>query len=188
VVGLEQLKKYPAEIGEIDKAMNYFWDLLDGVPGLDAHRPAKSSGSTKGGWYACHGIYKQDELGGLSVERFCEAVRAEGVSMCFAGCNSALHPHPLFHTVDVYGSGKATNMGNRQADFSDGARKSLPVADSIQSMVFDIPWFKHHRPELIEQYAEAFRKVAENYRDLLPGNNDESCKAVGKWALTARKG
>ncbi|MFA6104950.1 MAG: hypothetical protein WCV67_21465 [Victivallaceae bacterium] len=53
------MKKYPAEMAEIDKAMNYFWNLLEGVPVLDSHRPVKDSGSTKGDWYACHGIYNK---------------------------------------------------------------------------------------------------------------------------------
>ena len=45
--------------------MNYFWDLLEGVPGLRAHRPPAGSGSTMGGWYAAHGLYVPEELGGL---------------------------------------------------------------------------------------------------------------------------
>ncbi len=54
-VGRVQLKYYPERIIEIQKAMNYFWDLLEGVPGIRAHRPDKGSGSTMGGWYAAHG-------------------------------------------------------------------------------------------------------------------------------------
>ncbi len=179
VIGLEQVKKYPAELTEIGKAMNYFWDLLEGVPGLDSHRPAKDSGSTKGGWYCCHGIYKKDEFGGLSIGRFCEAVQAEGVSVCIPGCNAALHMHPLFSSIDVFGSGKPTN--------SAGYSGLLPVAESIQSRVFYLPWFKHHRPGIIAEYAEAYRKVAENYSDLLPGDTRLD-NLEGKWGLTTRKG
>jgi len=180
-VGLEQLKKYPAEMAEVDRAMNYFWDLLEGVPGLGAHRPAKNSGTTKGGWYASHGIYRKSELGGLSIRRFCEAVRAEGVSSCVAGCNAALHGHPLFHSIDVYGAGRPTNRPHTPA-----AAGSLPVADGIQSAVFGIPWFKKHRPEIIESYAAAFRKVVEKHKDLLPGDTDRS-ELTGQWALTSRR-
>ena len=188
VVGLEQIKKYPAEIAEIDKAMNYFWDLLEGVPGLDDHRPARNSRTTKGGWYACYGIYKQEKLGGLSIKRFCEAVRAEGVPMCASGCNAALHSHPLFHTVDVYRAGKPTNIAHLPAG-TDIRKKtgSLPVTENINSMVFSLPWFKHYRPEIIRQYAAAYRKVAENYLELLPGDTDHD-DMIEKWALTARKG
>ncbi len=57
-VGRVQLKHYDERMAEIDRAMNYFWDRLEGVPGLRAHRPAKGSNCTMGGWYACHGIYE----------------------------------------------------------------------------------------------------------------------------------
>ncbi len=179
-MGLEQLKKYPAEMAEINKAMNYFWDLLEGVPGLDSHRP-QSSGSNKAGWYAAHGIYKKEELGGLSIQRFCEAVRAEGVGCCKPGCNKALHDHPLFNTVDVYNEGHPTNQPDVRPDSI-----ILPVSAAVQDRVFNLAWFKKFVPEIIEEFALAHRKVAENYQELLPGdiqNNNEA----GAWALTARK-
>jgi dTDP-4-amino-4,6-dideoxygalactose transaminase len=186
VIGLEQLKKYPAEIAEIDKAMNYFWDILEDVPGLRSHRPPKGGGTTKGGWYAAHGIYKSEELGGLSVKRFSEAVVAEG-AQCSPGCNRALHTHPLFHSVDVYGHGRPTNLANlpSDADIRQGSG-SLPVAEGIQGKVFGIPYFKKFMPEIIKEYAEAYRKVAENYKDLLA--NDDQQASEGSWGLTARKG
>ncbi len=184
-IGIEQIKKYPAEIAEIDKAMNYFWDLLEGVPGIKAHRPAKDSGSTMGGWYAAHGLYKSEELGGLSVKRFSEAVAAEGVS-CAAGCNRALHKHPLFSAIDVYGYGKATQNAHLPEGVDNSQEKvSLPVSESVQGRTFSLPWFKHFRKDVIEQHANAFKKVVENYRELLSGDDVET--SDGEWGLTARK-
>ena len=43
---------------------------------------------------------------------------------------------------------------------------SLPVCESVAQTVFAVPWFKHDRPELIAEYAEAFRKVAGEARRL----------------------
>ena len=37
--------------------------VLEGVPGIRAHRPPKGSGSTMGGWYAARGLYRAKELG-----------------------------------------------------------------------------------------------------------------------------
>lgn len=186
VVGLEQLKKYPAEMAEIDQAMNYFWDLLEGAPGLDSHRPEKGSGSTKGGWYSPRGIYKTEELGNLSIERFCEAVTAEGAPIG-PGCNKALHKHPLFSSIDVYGHGKPTQNANLP-DGVDNSQinNSLPVSEGIQKRVFSIPWFKHFRKDIIEQYANAFIKVIENHKDLLSGDN-KSESGEGQWGLTSRR-
>lgn len=178
-MGLVQIKYYDERCAEIRKAMNYFWDLLDGVPGLRAHRPPKDSGSNMAGWYASHGLYRPEELGGLSVTRFAEAVRAEGCEECHPGCNSALHMHALFQTCDVYGHGKPTRIANAASDVRE-FDKNLPVSEKISAMTYNIPWFKHYRPEAIEQYALAFRKVSENYGELLDGDVGNP-SSLGVW-------
>lgn len=170
-VGRVQLRHYDARMAEIQRAMNYFWDRLEGVPGIRAHRPPKGSGTTMGGWYAARGLYVPEELGGLSVTRFAQAVRAEGAP-CNPGVNAALHLHPLFNTVDVYGHGRPTRLANAVRDVRQPPG-TLPVSEGIGARTFSIPWFKRYRPEQIDEYVEAFRKVAEGYRDLLaddPGN------------------
>ncbi len=164
-MGRVQLKYYPERIAEIQRAMHYFWDLLEGVPGLQAHRPAKDSGSTMGGWYAARGIYKAKELGGLSSAKFCEAVSAEGFPT-FPGSNRPLHLHPLFQTADIFHQGQPTMLAFGQRDVRQGAG-SLPAAEASQTNTFTIPWFKKYRPQLIAQYAAAFRKVAEHADELL---------------------
>ena len=183
-VGRVMLKHYPEMMAEIDKAMNYFWDLIEGLPGIRSHRPPKGSGTTKGGWYAPHGLYRSEELEGLSVYRFCETLRAEGVPTR-PGCNLPLHLHPLFNTIDVYGDGKPTRIANCPPNVD--VRQpygSLPVSEGIQEKVFSVPWFKRYRPEIIKEYADAFRKVIENYRELLPGDTKRSSEPVGGWGMT----
>ena len=160
-LGRTQLKFYPQRIAEIQAGMNRFWDLLDGVPGLQAHRPAKDSGSTMGCWYAARGLYRAAELGGLSCAKFTEAVRAEGFKECQPGANGALHLHPYFHTADIFHQGQPTVLAFGQRDVRQG-RGTLPVSESIGEICYSIPWFKHDRPAEIKQLAEAFRKVAEN--------------------------
>jgi len=164
-MGRVALKYYDERIAEIQRGMNRFWDLLDGVPGIRAHRPAKDSGSTMGGWYAAKGLYRGDELGGLSCAKFCEAVSAEGVG-CGPGANLSLHLHPVFHTMDLFRQGKPTMIAFGQRDVRQGPG-SLPVTENTREICYSIPWFKHDRPELIEQYAAAYRKVAEHADQLL---------------------
>lgn len=178
-VGRVQLRHYDRRCAEIRKAMNYFWDLLEGVPGLVAHRVDESTGSNMAGWYGYHGIYRTEELGGLSATRFCEAVRAEGANGVAPGCNKALHTHAIFNETDVYNEGRPTRIANSARDVRQPTG-SLPVAERIGTEVYFIPWFKHYRPEIIEQYAAAFRKVAENAHALLaddPGNPE----GLGGW-------
>ena len=162
-VGRVQLRYYRERLEEIQKAMNYFWDLLDGVPGVTAHRPPEPD-STMGGWYAAHGIYRAEELGGLDIRRFCEAVAAEGCAVS-PGANFPLHLHPLLNEADIYGHGKPTRIANSDRDVRQGSG-SLPVTESIPVTCYSIPWFKHYRPRIIEEHALAFRKVAERADEL----------------------
>jgi len=179
-----QLKHYPERMAEIDRAMNYFWDLLDGTPGIRAHRPPKGSGLTKGGWYIPVGHYRSEELGGLSIARFCEAVEAEGVPGCSPGCNLPLHRHPLFSSVDVYGQGRPTRIANLPPGVDVRERVgSLPVSEEINQKVFKVPWFKRYRPEAIRDHAEALRKVATRSGELLPGDSKTGV-SVGGWGTS----
>ena len=176
VVGRVQLKHVDERCREIRQAMNTFWDLLEGVPGIRAHRVDEDTGSNMAGWYAAHGLYEPQELGGLSVTRFAEAVRAEG-SFCSAGTNQPLHLHPLFNTCDVYGHGKPTRIAHTNRDVRQPPG-SLPVSETIGALTYFVPWFKRHRPDVIQEHANAYRKVAENYQELLdgdPGNPADLC-------------
>lgn len=158
-MGRVQLKYYDQRTAEIQKAMNHFWDLLEGTPGIRAHRPAKGSGSTMGGWYASRGIYVAEELGGLPLQKFCAAVQAEGVGACGAGANFPLHTHAVFHSLDLFNQGKPTMIAFGQRDVRQG-KGTLPVSEAVAEFVFGVPWFKHDRTPEIERFAAAYRKVA----------------------------
>lgn len=164
-LGRSQLRHYDERVAEIQKAMNYFWDCLEGVPGIKAHRPPKDSGSTMGGWYAAKGLYRADELGGLDIDKFCEAVRAEGVGTS-PGPNKPMHIHPVLNECDIYGHGKPTRIANSDRDVRQ-APESLPVAFNSRNICYSIPWFKRYDKAIIEEQAAAFRKVAENAQQLL---------------------
>jgi perosamine synthetase len=182
-MGRVQLKYYDERMVEIRRAMNYFWDLLEGTPGLQPHRVNEAEGKTMAGWYAPHGLYQSAALGGLSVTRFAEAVRAEG-SVCGAGINRPLHIHPLLTECDVYGDDRPTRIAHAARDLL-AEQGNLPVSEKIGAMSYNVPWFKHYKPDIIAQHANAFRKVAENAAQLLaddPGNPPE----VTSWPALVR--
>lgn len=164
-VGRVQLKHYRPRMEAIQAAMNRFWDGLEGLPGIKPHRPPRGSGCTMGGWYAAHGLYRPEEVGGLSVSRFAEAVRAEG-AVCSPGANFPLHTHALFHTADIYGDGKPTAIANADRDLRQPIG-SLPITEACTRRCYNIPWFKHDRPAIIDEYILAYRKVAEHIDELL---------------------
>ncbi len=164
-MGRVQLKHYQARIEEIQAAMNYFWDLLEGVPGIRPHRVDPKSKSTMAGWFNPLGHYVPEELGGLPVTKFIEAVKCEG-GRCGRGVNFPLHLHPVFNAADIYHDGKPTRIAFADRDVRQPLG-TLPVTEALATRVFGVPWFKRLEPELVRQHAEAFRKVALNAGKLL---------------------
>ena len=170
-----QLKHYDARCAEIRRAMNYFWDLLEGLPGIRAIRVDESTGSNMAGWYCPHGRYYPEELGGLSVARFCEAIRAEGFQ-CWDGANYCLHTHNFFKTFDLTHGGAPSRVeyASRDVRLED---EKCRQAESLYC--FSVPWFKHFDKEWIERYAHAFRKVIENHTQLLEADKQQA--QGGRW-------
>lgn len=164
-VGRVQLKYYQERMEEIQKAMNFFWDSLEGAPGIRGLRPLKDSGSTNAGWYACRGRYFKEELGGLSIQKFAEAIQAEG-SQCGPGGNLLMHLHPLLNEADIFNHGKPTRIANSNRDVRQ-PEGSLPATESLPDRIYKTPWFKHYRPEIIQEHIEAYRKVVTQAHKLL---------------------
>ncbi len=170
-----QLKYYDERTAEIRRALNYFWDLLEGVPGIRAIRVDESDGSHMGGWYLPHGSLVPEELHGLSVKKFCKAVRAEGITS-WEGANFCLHTHPFFKDFDLRNSGVPSRIEYNDRDVRTDDEKCNP---SIEIPCFSVPWFKHFDKEWIEISARAFRKVAENHLQLIEQDTDK--KQGGRW-------
>ncbi len=163
-----QLKYYDERCAEVRKAMNYFWDLLEGLPGIRAIRVDESTGSNMAGFYAAQGRYISEELHGLSVNRFCEAVRAENDGQCGPGGNACLHTHSFFK------------------DFAVNPSDDDPSLEiSVKTECFSIPRFSYFDKEWIEAYAAGFRKVIENHEQLLEG--DTHTEQQSRWIGTGNK-
>ena len=181
--GVVQLEYYKEQFAEIDKAMTYFCDLIDELPGIKAHRP-KESESSKGGWYFPLAHYDGEQLGGLSVQRFTQAVVAEGAT-CSAGCNKPLHTHSVFTDMDIYNQHKPTRIANLPDGMMvEQIQKPLTVSETINNRIIGLPRFIYFDKKLIEQYAAAYRKVVENYTDLLA--DDNYAVAQGGYSATYR--
>lgn len=177
-MGRVQLKYYDERCKEINKAVGYFMDLVRGLPGIKCVRVDESDGSTMAGWYVPVCLYEPKVLGNLSITRFCDALKAEGVQVN-PGINRPLHTHPIHQTADVYHDGKPTRIAFSDTDIRE-LDNDLEIAKTINEKAFFLPWFKHYWPEVIEQYANAFKKVIEHYEELLPGDPGNT-KTLGGW-------
>ena len=165
-MGRVQLRHYPERIQEIDRAMTYFSDRLDELPGLRVVRPPKGSGMTKGGWYLpiCH--YVSSRLGGLKVRKFTDALKAEGVQ-CNPGANPPIHGLAYFHDLDFSHLGKPAVEAFGQPRIDTNTDADLPVTMAVAEKNFILPWFKHFDIPAIDCYINAFRKVIAHAEELV---------------------
>lgn len=163
-MGRVQLKYYPERIAEISKAMNYFCDAIDQLPGVKGLR-SQFENSTNGGWYACKGSYNATELKGLPCARFCEALRAEGVDT-YAGANRPMHLHNIFQDLDFFRQGKPTMLAFGQRDVRP-KQGTLPFAENTPNTLWALPWFKHFDTASIDLHVAAIEKIVKNVDELL---------------------
>lgn len=147
-----QLRHLEARMGVVDAAMNMFWDRLEGRPGVVAHRPPPGEDSTMGCWYRPLGLYDQGALGGLSLELFAAAVRAEGAPCeLLSDFRKPLHLHPRLRE-----GGDVGFPGVPKARCRYDA--SLEATENVKA--FTVPRFSKLDAAAVEAHAEAFAKVA----------------------------
>jgi hypothetical protein len=158
--------------------MNYFFDCIEGIPGIVPRRIDESTGSHMGAYYVASVIYDPSAFEGLSSKRFSAAVSAEfnGAFNSWEGGNYCLHTHQYFKTYDFLHLGKPSRI----VFMDDDVRvKDDECNESLEKCCFSVPWFKKYDKEWIEKYASVIRKVAENYKDLLEGDVDKI--QGGRW-------
>lgn len=178
VLGMGQLKYFDERSAEIRKAMNYFFDLIEDLPGITPRRIDESTGSHMGAYYIASVVYDPNAYEGLSSKRFSEAVTAEfnGAFASWEGGNYCLHTHEYFKTYDFLHLGKPSRIAFMDKDVRQEDEKCNA---SIEKCCFSVPWFKKYNKEWIEKYAEVIRKVSENYKELLAGDVDKV--QGGRW-------
>ena len=171
-----QLKYYDERTAEIRRAMNYFFDQLEGLPGIHPVRVDESTGSNMAGWYIPAITYHAEELGGLDVNVFCAAVRAEiGIHISIGG-NFPLHNHKMFKDFDLTNIGKPTRIAFADRDVRE-TDSALEPSEKV--MMLGVPWFKKLYPEFIDYIAAGFKKVALNADQLLDQTAEK--KSSGRW-------
>ena len=172
-LGLGQLKYYDERTAEIRKAMNYFFDLLEGLPGIKPIRVDESEGSNMGGFYNASLAYYPEQLGGLSAKRFAKAISAEynGAFDSWEGANFCLHTHDFFKTFSLLNNGTPSRIAFSDRDVRKDDEKLKP---SECRYSVSVPWFKKYDKEWIEKYAKVIRTVVENYEQLLEGDVDKT--------------
>jgi perosamine synthetase len=134
---------------------------LAGIPGLSltSTYPKAQMGGFYGG---LKGIYHPEALGGLPVDRFIEAVQAEGAPMS-GRAYDLHHLLPLFaEGFDLFGGGRGPLTG----DYRGYRRGDLPVSEAVHPNVVSFPALIDPPPGYLDQYLGALAKVVARHQDL----------------------
>ncbi|MDT0448229.1 DegT/DnrJ/EryC1/StrS family aminotransferase [Streptomyces hesseae] len=130
---------------------------LEDVPGI---RVPDLSVAARPSWYALPLRYEPAELGGLPIERFLDAVHAEGATEADRpGSTCPLHTHPLFRAPGALLPG--------YADRQDAVVGGFPAAEYVHATTFKLPvWSGANDIGLADAYTTAIAKVAAHAKDL----------------------
>ena len=88
-----------------------------------------------------------------------------------------MHLHDIFKDYNGLNYDKPARVAFTDRDVRK-LDEGITVSQHVQ--IYSIPWFKHYMPECIEMYANAFKKVALNYKELLAGDEKRGTES-GRW-------
>lgn len=112
-------------------------------------------------------LYEPSQLGGLPVDRFVEALKAEGAQVesgTSVRHRGGIHAQPMFTERKHWAFEHPANADSmRNVQYGQG---QLPVTDDPPMNRLDLPLLPRPTTELLDQYIEAFRKVAVNAASL----------------------
>ncbi|MCD6351700.1 MAG: DegT/DnrJ/EryC1/StrS family aminotransferase [Armatimonadetes bacterium] len=143
--------------------INLLQSLLRDLPGIQIIEGVPDSHAVH---YQHAILYKPEELGGLSRDRFLEALAAEGVGFRAERYNG-LHAQQIFLDFDEKEGSETYYVPRREDGQPRYGLGTLPRTEDIMSRVILTPTYPWAGEELVRQHAEAVAKVVENYKDLL---------------------
>lgn len=143
----------------ITEHKNHLFDALEGLPGIVPVRTYPDA--RMGGFYnGLKAIYRPDQLGGLSRERFVAAMQAEGVPLSDRTFDLH-HLLPLFAGgFDLYGGGRGALAG----DYRGYKRGDLPVSEAVHPNILSFPALIDPPPGYLDQTIAALEKVTEAHQ------------------------
>ncbi|MFF3432194.1 DegT/DnrJ/EryC1/StrS family aminotransferase [Streptomyces sp. NPDC002602] len=142
-----------------EEIASYLTRELGRIPGLEV---TPMPDGVKSSWYALTATYRPDQLGGLRIDRFHQALAAEGATeFDLPGSTRPLNQLPLYqHPSHLFPSYPNIRNRYRPGDF--------PIAEKAHTHTIKLPvWHREQDLELAEQYVNAARKVSEHHKELL---------------------
>jgi perosamine synthetase len=157
-LALSQLPRLDSYLAGRERISIRMREKMARVPGIDMPEPPEATTSA---WYAMPLRYRPEAFGGLPIQRFLAALRAEGaIEADRPGSTCPLSTHRLFQHPAGLLSGYADYHGYTDGDF--------PVARSLHAATLKLPvWHRRTEVGLVDAYARAITKVAAHHEDLI---------------------
>src|SRR5579875_647282 len=157
-IALDQLGHLDEYLSGRERIARYMIEHLGELPGIAAPQLAPD---TRSSWYGLALQYQSEELDGLPVGWFYDALKAEGAhEVDRPGSTCPLNLLPLFQEPGPLFQAYDGKLAYKPGDF--------PRAEEVHRNTLKLPvWHREEDMPLVNQYIEAFRKVTANYRDLL---------------------
>lgn len=157
-IALDQLTRLDDYLEGREAFATYLRDNLNSLPGLEIESLGPDLRSS---WYGLILNYKCEELGGLPIERFVEALHAEGcIEVDRPSSTCPLNLLPLFQEPYPLFPEYPHSLTYRPGDF--------PRAEAVHRGTLKLPvWHREDEFEIAQLYVMAFRKVISHFRCLL---------------------
>lgn len=142
---------------------------LEDIPGVrtvDTYEKSDSAGSYGG----LRLIYQPEQLDGLPVDRYVEALQAEGVSISGPGFAYLEHRRRIFREgFDLWGDDRGPLGGEfcGLPPFEGYRDGDYPVAEALHERVLSLPSYIEPPDGFADPVADAFEKVATHHDTLL---------------------
>lgn len=153
-IALDQLPHLDEYLEGREKIVSHVCQQLSTLPGVATPWIGASMRSS---WYGLILQYRSDQLGGLPIERFHQALQAEGCDeVDRPGSTCPLNLLPLFQQP-----GPLFPEPDGKLAYAPG---DLPRAEAFHRSTLKLPvWRRQADMPLVDSYIEAFRKVTEEH-------------------------
>lgn len=157
---LSQMETFPGEVAIRDKNGRFLSASLRKIGGLVPLKEDKRI--TRRGYYYFVIRYQQEEFGGVSRDKFIEALKAEGVQ-AGNGYGMPLYKQPAFQRQNI-----KTILPDRIGPIPDYENMNLPQSEKFcaEQITLDHATLLADKSE-IEKLVEAFAKIKKNIKELI---------------------
>nr|BFD92092.1 hypothetical protein KitaXyl93_34520 [Kitasatospora sp. Xyl93] len=154
----DQLARLDCYLAGRAEVARYLTGQLARIPGLEVTEMPEGVIPS---WYGLTLTYKPDELGGLPIERFHQALIAEGATeFDRPGSTCPMNQLPLYQQPSMLFPGHPhSHRRYKPGDF--------PVAEHAHAHTIKLPvWHREQDLEVAEQYVRAATKISDHHKEL----------------------